>query len=89
MRVKGGRSDSIVSVFARKPSREYEKTFNNGIFNHIIGKNYKSIEDDQNLKRDFIAQLFVATEGFTSWNIGAIFDLLNSKDKDRLSDFYA
>lgn len=88
LRVKGGNSDSIVSVFARKPSREYEKTFNNGIFNHIIGKSYKNVEDDQSLKRDFIAQLFVATEGFTSWNIGAIFDLLNSKDKDRLSDFY-
>lgn len=88
LRVKGGNSDSIVSVFARKPSREYEKTFNNGIFNHIIGKSYKNVEGDQSLKRDFIAQLFVATEGFTSWNIGAIFDLLNSKDKDRLSDFY-
>lgn len=88
LRVKGGNSDSIVSVFARKPSREYENTFNNGIFNHVIGKNYKNVEDDQSLKRDFIAQLFVATEGFTSWNIGAILDLLNSKNKDRLSEFY-
>ena len=88
LEVKGGDPDTIVSVFARKPSREYEKTFNNGIFNHIIGEDYHKIEKDQSLKRDFIAQLFVATEGFTSWNIGAIFDLLNAKDKNRLSDFY-
>ena len=88
LEVKGGNPDTIVSVFARKPSREYEKTFNNGIFNHVIGKDYHEIEKDQNLKGDFIAQLFVATEGFTSWNIGAIFDLLNAKDKNRLSDFY-
>jgi len=88
LKVKGGDPNSIVSVFARKPSREYEKTFNNGIFNHVIGKDYHEIEKDQNLKGDFIAQLFVATEGFTSWNIGAIFDLLNAKDKNRLSDFY-
>lgn len=88
LEVKGGDSDTIVSVFARKPSREYEKTFNNGIFNHIIGKNYNDVKNDQSLKRDFIAQLFVATEGFTSWNIGAIFDLLNAKDKERLADFY-
>ena len=88
LEVKDGNPDTIVSVFARKPSREYEKTFNNGIFNHVIGKDYHEIEKDQNLKGDFIAQLFVATEGFTSWNIGAIFDLLNAKDKNRLSDFY-
>lgn len=88
LEVKGGDSDTIVSVFARKPSREYERTFNNGIFNHIVGKNYNDIKNDQSLKRDFIAQLFVATEGFTSWNIGAIFDLLNAKDKERLADFY-
>lgn len=88
LEVKGGDPDTIVSVFARKPSREYEKTFNNGIFNHVIGEDYHKIEMDQSLKRDFIAQLFVATEGFTSWNIGAIFDLLNAKDKNRLSDFY-
>ena len=87
LEVKGGNNDTIVSVFARKPSREYEKTFNNGIFNHVIGEDYRKIEEDQNLKGDFIAQLFVATEGFTSWNIGAIFDLLNTKDKNRLSDF--
>lgn len=88
LEVNGGNPDTIVSVFARKPSREYEKTFNNGIFNHVIGKDYHEIEKDQNLKSDFIAQLFVATEGFTSWNIGAIFDLLGAKDKNRLSDFY-
>lgn len=88
LEVKGGDSDTIVSVFARKPSREYERTFNNGIFNHIVGKNYNDVKNDQSLKRDFIAQLFVATEGFTSWNIGAIFDLLNAKDKERLADFY-
>lgn len=88
LEVKGGASDTIVSVFARKPSREYERTFNNGIFNHIVGKNYNDVKNDQSLKRDFIAQLFVATEGFTSWNIGAIFDLLNAKDKERLADFY-
>ena len=88
LEVKDGNPDTIVSVFARKPSREYEKTFNNGIFNHVIGKDYHEIEKDQNLKSDFIAQLFVATEGFTSWNIGAIFDLLDAKDKNRLSDFY-
>lgn len=88
LEVKDGNPDTIVSVFARKPSREYEKTFNNGIFNHVIGKDYHEIEKDQNLKSDFIAQLFVATEGFTSWNIGAIFDLLGAKDKNRLSDFY-
>lgn len=88
LEVKDGNHDTIVSVFARKPSREYEKTFNNGIFNHVIGKDYHEIEKDQNLKSDFIAQLFVATEGFTSWNIGAIFDLLGANDKNRLSDFY-
>ena len=88
LEVKDGNPDTIVSVFARKPSREYEKTFNNGIFNHVIGKDYHEIEKDQNLKSDFIAQLFVATEGFTSWNIGAIFGLLDAKDKNRLSDFY-
>lgn len=88
LEVKGGDSDTIVSVFARKPSREYERTFNNGIFNHIVGKNYNDVKNDQSLKRDFIAQLFVATEGFTSWNIGAILDLLNAKDKERLADFY-
>ena len=88
LEVDGGNSDQIVSVFARKPSREYEKTFNNGIFNHVIGQDCHKIENDQSLKNDFIAQLFVATEGFTSWNIGAIFDLLNAKDKNRLSDFY-
>lgn len=88
LEVKGGDSDTIVSVFARKPSREYERTFNNGIFNHIVGKNYNDVKNDQSLKRDFIAQLFVATEGFTSWNIGAIFDLLNARDKERLADFY-
>lgn len=88
LEVEGGDSDTIVSVFARKPSREYERTFNNGIFNHIVGKNYEDVKNDQSLKRDFIAQLFVATEGFTSWNIGAIFDLLNAKDKERLADFY-
>lgn len=88
LEVEGADPDSIVSVFARKPSREYEKTFNNGIFNHVIGKSYNDVANDQNLKSDFIAQLFVATEGFTSWNIGAIFDLLNDKDKNRLADFY-
>lgn len=88
LEVKDGNPDAVVSVFARKPSREYEKTFNNGIFSHVIGEDYHKIKNDPNLKGDFIAQLFVATEGFTSWNIGAIFDLLNVKDKNRLSDFY-
>ena len=40
LEVKDGNPDTIVSVFARKPSREYEKTFNNGIYNHVIGKDY-------------------------------------------------
>ena len=86
--VEGVNKSSIVSVFARKQTKDYETTFNNGIFHDVIGKDYTVLVKDTLRKKDFITQLFVATEGFTSWDTGAIASLLDPKSED-FKDYYS